>query len=112
MSKEIQKNKQRFGEPTETLNVTKCRGYKLIGLNRRSKSGIYATVQYNGEDWFHSNFDEISFPIDRQYALFDLFNNGDDNIWKGNNRVTVQADNFKEDGGPVNPIIKVVYLDI
>jgi len=104
---------QRIGEPHSTLNVTNVRTYKLIGLNRKTKTGIYATVQYNGEDWFHSDFDPEAFPIGRQYALFDMFKNTDENLWIGkNHRVTVQADKFFETRSPVNPIIKVLYLDI
>lgn len=105
--------KQRIGEPMGTLNQTDCRTYKLIGLNLRGKKGIYATVQYDGEDWFHSDFDEEVFPIDRQLALFNMFKNSEENLWsKANHTVTVKADKFMDNGRPVNPIIKVLYLDI
>jgi len=105
--------RQRIGEPRETLNATNCRTFKLIGLNRKGKTGIYATVQYNGEDWFHSDFDSNAFPVDRQYALFDMFKDTDENLWSNRNHtVTVQADRFFETRSPVNPLIKVLYLDI
>lgn len=103
----------RIGEPMETLNQTACRTYKLVGLNKRSKYGIYATVQYNGEDWFHSDFDEEAFPIDRQYALFSMFKESNENLWGNkNHEVTIKADRFTNNDRPVNPIIKVIYLDI
>lgn len=105
---------KRIGEPMATLNQTDCRTYKLIGLNRRgNKTGIYATVKYNGEDWFHSDFDQEAFPIDRQLALFDMFKNTEENLWhKANHTVTVQATKFMDNSRPINPIIKVLYLDM
>lgn len=105
--------KDRIGEPMETLNQTDCRTYKLIGLNLRGKKGIYATVQYNGEDWFHSDFDEQVFPIDRQLALFNMFKNSEESLWSNaDHMVTVKADKFFDKRAPINPIIKVLYLDI
>jgi hypothetical protein len=104
---------QRAGAPVGTIRAGACKTYKLIGLNRKSKTGIYATVQYNGEDWFHADFDPEVFPIDRQYALFDMFKNTEENLWSGKTHtVTVQADKHFENRSPVNPIIKVLYLDI
>lgn len=81
--------------------------FKMSGLNRKQKTGIYATVRMDNEDWFHAQFDETFFPIDRQYALFDYFKNGDDNIWKDNKnaKVTVKFDKWSTGGVPVNPII-------
>ncbi len=106
-------NYNRIGEPYGTLRAGNCRRFKLIGLNRKTKTGIYATVQYNGEDWFHCDFDESVFPIDRQYALFDMFKNTEESLWSDRNHmVTVAADKFFDTRSPVNPIIKVLYLDI
>ncbi len=103
----------RIGAPSTKLRTDNCETFKLVGLNRKSKTGIYATVQYNGEDWFHCDFDEQYFPIDRQYALFNMFKDSEENLWSGKNHsVTVVADKFHEKRSPVNPIIKVIYLDI
>lgn len=105
--------RKRIGEPASTLNAEACRHFKLIGLNRKSKTGVYATVQYNGEDWFHADFDPEVFPINRQYALFDMFKNSEENLWSEKNHgVTVKADKFFEKRSPINPIIKVLHLDL
>jgi hypothetical protein len=81
--------------------------FKLYGLNRKQKTGVYATVNLANEDWFHADFDEALFPIDRQYALFDYFKNGDDNIWKDNKnaKVVVRFDGWSTGNVPINPII-------
>lgn len=86
--------------------------FKLKGLNRKTKTGIYATVECGKEDWFHSDFDEAFISTERQYALFDMFKNGDDNIWKGNHSVMVEYDKLSGSGVPINPIIKKLNLDI
>ena len=83
------------------------REFKLKGLNKKAKTGCYATVEYGKEDWFHADFDEAIFPIDRQYALFNYFKNGDDNIWKNNAdaKVVVRFDGYSIMNAPINPII-------
>ncbi len=86
--------------------------FKLAGLNKRSKKGVYATVEYGKEDWFHSGFDESVIPIDRQYALFDMFKNDATGMWGGKHKVTVEFDNYSMAGAPVNPIIKEIHLDL
>lgn len=106
-------SRQIIGAPIGTFNHTDCRTYKIIGLNKKGKTGIYATVEYNGEDWFHADFDPEVFPIDRQYALFDMYKNNDGITFSETSPVaTIKADKFLDNGYPVNPIIKVLYLDI
>ena len=86
--------------------------FKLKGLNRRGKKGVYATVECGKEDWFHTDFDVLKFPIDRQYALFDLFDKTEDNLWnKKNHQVEVRFDKFSTGGVPVNPLIVDLILD-
>jgi len=86
--------------------------FKLKGLNRKIRTGIYATVECGKEDWFHSGFDESVISIERQHALFDMFKNGDDGIWKGNHTVTIEYDKISSGEVPVNPIIKQLNLDL
>ena len=86
--------------------------FKLKGLNRKAKTGIYATVDLPKEDWFHSDFDESVISIDRQYALFDMFKNSEENLWKLNHTVEVEYDKMSSGGVPVNPIIKKINLDL
>lgn len=90
--------------------------FKLKGLNKPWKAGgfnnVYATVEYGKEDWFHCAFDEKIFTPDRLNALFDMFKNSEDNLWHDkNHRVLVEYEGFTG-GAPVNPIIKVLNLDI
>lgn len=87
--------------------------FRLRGLNKKTRTGIYATVEYGKEDWFHSDFDEKYFPIDRQYALFDMFKNSEDNLWKDAiHNVSIKFDGYSSGGAPINPIIKEIYLDL
>lgn len=81
--------------------------FRLSGLNRKGKTGVYATITMENEDWFHADFDEKVFPVERQYALFDYFKNGDDNIWKDNKglKAVVQFDKWSTGNVPINPII-------
>jgi len=81
--------------------------FKLSGLNRKEKTGIYATVSMENEDWFHAHFDEALFSIDRQYALFNYFKNGDDDVWKDNRnaKVVVRFNGWSTGNVPINPIV-------
>lgn len=86
--------------------------FKLIGLNRKTKSGIYGTVECGNEDWFHADIDETVLPVNEQYELFDKFKNGPDGIWKRSHNVVVEYDHMSSGGVPVNPIIKELKLDL
>lgn len=90
----------------------RCREFRIVGLNYKGKKGIYATLhQHNDDrDWFHSDFDEAVFAVDRQHALFNYFKNGHDNIWKENKdfKAVVIFDKLSEDGTPINPIIVAI----
>lgn len=104
---------QRISRKThEFIPKTMKDTFRLRGLNKKGKTGVYATVEYGKEDWFHSDFDESVISIERQYALFDMFKNGDDNIWKGNHKVMVEFDGRSSGGKPINPVIKKIHLDI
>jgi hypothetical protein len=100
----------------ETLDSSHNRNprrvFKMKGLNRKTKTGVYATVEYGKEDWFHADFDEKHISIERQYALFDMFKNTEDNLWSGkDHRVAVLADGYRDDRRPVNPLIVELFLD-
>jgi hypothetical protein len=87
--------------------------FKLKGLNRKTKTGIYATVEYGKEDWFHADVDESYMITERQYALFDMFKNSEENLWSGaNHQVLVGFDGYYDSGAPKNPIIKRIRIDI
>lgn len=83
--------------------------FRISGLNKKGSTGIYATCRQHDDDrdWFHSDFDQTLFPIERQYALFDYFKKGDDNVWKDNKdfKAVVTFDKLSSDGTPINPII-------
>jgi len=89
--------------------------FNLKGLNKPWKAGgfegIYATVEYGKEDWFHCRFDKELFSDSNLKGLFDLFKNSDNDPWKGNNKVVVEFDGYSSGGNPVNPIIKGLILE-
>jgi hypothetical protein len=94
-------------ESKEQLAVTEgnklTQEFKLVGLNRKTKTGTYGTVYLPNEDWFHADFDETVFPIDRQYALFDYMKH-EDQRFKGMTCI-VRFEGYSTGGMPINPII-------
>lgn len=83
--------------------------FKLLGLNKKRRTGIYATVEFGKEDWFHSDFDPTIFPIIEQYQLFDYMKNGDEKF--AGHTVFVSFDHYTN-GVPINPIIKECSIKI
>lgn len=104
-------------EGGESLNhFHERKTFKLKGLNKPWKAGgfesVYATVEYGKEDWFHSPFDKDIYPDHQLKALFDLFKNSEESLWKDReHKVVIKFDGYSSSGRPVNPVIKEIILD-
>lgn len=79
--------------------------YKLIGLNKKTTTGVYGTIEKPVEDWFHADFDSTIFPVDRQNELFDFFKNSEENYWHNKNHQVEVSFEGKE------PVVTKLILD-
>ena len=80
--------------------------FKIIGLSAGNRCTL--SVDGTDKDWFHA---PTNLPQDRFDALFKLFKDGPDDIWKSNHRALIEHKGFYDSGKPINPIVVELIID-
>lgn len=81
--------------------------FKLLGLNKKTTSGVYATVECGKEDSFHCDFDEELFSKQEQDMMFDYMKDLDQSF--ADCTVVVEYSHLTN-GVPINPIIREITI--